>query len=196
MPRVSDVPTIDEIRRVALEMFSRRGYDATSIRDIADAVGIRGASMYNHFPSKESILWELTDRALTELTQEWEAERAKVGDATPEARLRAFVQVDVRYHAIHRHKAAIVNARLGSLSAEHHAEVVRRRAEYEASLHEIVLHCTASRRPKMTATQLKLTVFAILQMCAAVAGWFRTDGDLGVDEVCQAYADMALNLVR
>ena len=46
----------DEILNVALELFSVNGYEATSISQLADAVGIRKASLYSHFASKQEIL--------------------------------------------------------------------------------------------------------------------------------------------
>ena len=48
--------TRDEILNVALELFSVNGYEATSISQLADAVGIRKASLYSHFASKQEIL--------------------------------------------------------------------------------------------------------------------------------------------
>lgn len=39
----------------ALRLFSAQGYDGASMRDIAEAVGIKGASIYNHFKGKEDI---------------------------------------------------------------------------------------------------------------------------------------------
>ncbi|MDR4051793.1 MAG: helix-turn-helix domain-containing protein [Oscillospiraceae bacterium] len=39
----------------ALELFSARGYDAVSVGEIAEAVGIRAPSLYNHFPGKQAI---------------------------------------------------------------------------------------------------------------------------------------------
>ena len=51
--------TKQEILDVALELFSRQGYEATSISSIVDAVGIRKASLYSHFSSKQAILDEI-----------------------------------------------------------------------------------------------------------------------------------------
>lgn len=48
-----------EILNAALDLFSVHGYEATSIAQIADAVGIRKASLYSHFSSKQEILDEL-----------------------------------------------------------------------------------------------------------------------------------------
>ncbi len=48
--------TRDEILEAALELFSVNGYEATSISQLADAVGIRKASLYSHFANKQEIL--------------------------------------------------------------------------------------------------------------------------------------------
>lgn len=59
--------TKEQILDVALDLFSIRGYEATSISQIADAVGIRKASLYSHFASKQDIL----DTLIEELTNEY-----------------------------------------------------------------------------------------------------------------------------
>lgn len=187
--------TSDEIRRVALDMFSAQGYDGTSIRDIADGVSIRGSSMYNHFASKEAILWDLCSRALDRLHETWqEAESRLPPSATPLERLTAFVSSDVRYHAESRQEAVIINAQLGRLDAAHRAFAVKRRADYEAILTDIVHQCVGAERAAEPST--RMTVYAILQMAAAVANWYRPDGPLDIDQICEAYSAMALKLVR
>ena len=57
--------TKDQILEVALDLFSVRGYEATSISQIADAVGLRKASLYSHFANKQDIL----DTLVEELTR-------------------------------------------------------------------------------------------------------------------------------
>jgi TetR/AcrR family transcriptional regulator, cholesterol catabolism regulator len=185
--------TLNEIRRVALDLFSTKGYEGTSIRDIAEGVGIRTSSMYHHFASKEAILWELTRTAFAQLTSGWEEERDRIGDADPWGRLVGFVRSDVRYHAVHRREASIINAQLASLAPEHLAEAVRRRAEYETLLHDLVAECLAG--GGHSVPHGRLAVYAILQMCAAVAGWYRPDGELSVEEVCEVYAAPALKML-
>ena len=48
--------TRQEILDAALELFSVQGYEATSISQLAEAVGIRKASLYSHFENKQAIL--------------------------------------------------------------------------------------------------------------------------------------------
>ena len=52
-----------EIDDVASELFHANGYAATSVRDIARALDIQGASLYAHVASKEDLLWSIVDRA-------------------------------------------------------------------------------------------------------------------------------------
>ena len=60
--------TKEQILEVSLDLFSIKGYEATSISQIADAVGIRKASLYSHFANKQDILDTLVD----ELTKEFD----------------------------------------------------------------------------------------------------------------------------
>lgn len=53
--------TKEKIIETALELFSQRGYDGVSVRDIARAVGIRESSLYNHFESKRAIFDGIVD---------------------------------------------------------------------------------------------------------------------------------------
>lgn len=53
--------TKEKIIETALELFSQRGYDGVSVRDIARAVGIRESSLYNHFENKQAIFDGIVD---------------------------------------------------------------------------------------------------------------------------------------
>ncbi len=48
--------TKEKIFDVALDLFSKKGYDSVSLREIAEEVGIKKSSIYSHYPSKEAIL--------------------------------------------------------------------------------------------------------------------------------------------
>lgn len=56
--------TKEKIVETALDLFSQRGYDGVSVRDIARAVGIRESSLYNHFPGKRAIFDAIVDLCL------------------------------------------------------------------------------------------------------------------------------------
>ena len=56
MKTKSQIPTKEKIFNVSLDLFSKKGYDNVSIREIAKHVGIKESSIYNHYSKKENIL--------------------------------------------------------------------------------------------------------------------------------------------
>lgn len=53
--------TKEKIFDVSLDLFSKKGYDSVSLREIAEEVGIKKSSIYSHYPSKEAILMDIFD---------------------------------------------------------------------------------------------------------------------------------------
>lgn len=53
--------TKERLLEAALDLFSEKGYNATSIDEIAEAVGIKGPSVYKYFKSKENLILELSE---------------------------------------------------------------------------------------------------------------------------------------
>lgn len=76
--------TRSRIQAVALDLFSEQGYDATSLREIAERLGVTKAALYYHFKSKEEIVDSLTADHVARLDTllEW----AQTQEATPEFR--------------------------------------------------------------------------------------------------------------
>lgn len=62
-------PTKEKIFDVSLDLFSQKGYDRVSVREIAREVGIRESSIYNHYKNKEAILDAIIEYFITELGQ-------------------------------------------------------------------------------------------------------------------------------
>ena len=85
--------TRERILAAAAELFAVRGFEGTSTRHIAAAVGIRQPSLFHHFPTKQAILTELLDRDLGPAVYRGRRIRASAGSAA--ARLHAYVAGDV-----------------------------------------------------------------------------------------------------
>src|SRR6186713_2556250 len=78
-----------EICRTAAQIFQERGYDATSVSDIARALGITKAGLYHYFESKEALLFEITAYGLDRVRDDVIVPVRAVRD--PEERLRQLV---------------------------------------------------------------------------------------------------------
>lgn len=79
-----------DILREAARLFAARGIAATSIRDIADAVGVKSASLYHHFASKEQIVQEILAEPARHLLAGYEA--AEAASAHPLEQLRGLLR--------------------------------------------------------------------------------------------------------
>ncbi len=90
MPRAT-VDTRAEIRAAALELFAERGVDATSLREIAERIGITKAALYYHYASKDALLGELVDPMFAEL-RSWGTSSRPTVDAGDEAAVRAVIE--------------------------------------------------------------------------------------------------------
>lgn len=93
-----------ELLETAAETFAARGYSATTVREVADAAGMLGGSLYYHFDSKESMVDEILSVFLTEL---WEAYDEILGreDGAKET-LEALISAS--FDSIDRHRPAVV----------------------------------------------------------------------------------------
>jgi len=68
MPDAESKPRTDtraRVQQVALELFAERGYEKTSLREIAERLGVTKAALYYHFKSKEDIVHSFTDDYFT-----------------------------------------------------------------------------------------------------------------------------------
>lgn len=84
----------EAVLRVAVELFNRQGYDATSVGDVARELGLTKSAIYHHVPSKEHLLQSAIDEALDALTEALDEVAAAEGlDAGQ--RLRAAVRSSV-----------------------------------------------------------------------------------------------------
>lgn len=87
--------TADRILDAAEDLFAQQGYSATSLGDVADRVGIRSPSLYNHFRNKEALYTAVLERLLTEFLQPFEVLNA--GPVTHD-RIIEWLEVIVRKH--------------------------------------------------------------------------------------------------
>src|SRR6266540_847100 len=87
-------PRRAEICRTAAQIFRDRGFDATSVSDIARALGLTKAGLYHYFESKEALLFEIMTFGLDRVRDEVVAPARLVRD--PEERLRQIIVTHAR----------------------------------------------------------------------------------------------------
>ena len=178
------------IEDVASALFHERGYSATSVRDIAAALDIRGASLYAHVTSKEDVLWSIVDRAAS--TFEAAADRAEGANQNrpPADRLSALVRAHVEVIAADPQLASVFVSEWRHLSAARKATVLRRRDAYESRFRQAIGQGMAT--GDFGSTDPGLAATFILTALNGLATWYRPDGRLKPDRIADHYADLAV----
>lgn len=187
-PRARRAARRAEIVTAAARIFADQGYAAVGMRDVAEAVGIRGASLYHHFASKEEILYAV---CLT-VTEEPNLLNLPLLDApgTPSHRLAALV----RAHLQHLHRRRVEHLvglhEMAALSPEHRAVVDGHRRWYQRRVRDCVAAGMAA--GEFPVPDARLAAFAICDMLNGFSHWFQADRELALDDVVEGYVDLVV----
>ena len=162
-------------------LFWKKGYDSTSMRDIAGACHCKPANIYNYFRSKEDILFEvirdITEKAVASIRD------LKDDDTTsPVEQLRSLVKN--HFGLLVRMKQTnvlISDSGLKDLSGEHRKAIITLRDEYDAILRHVVRRGVAS--GDFTVKDEKIVTYLISSVILRSSIWFSPRGRLSAGEV-------------
>ncbi len=180
-------PTRTRILEEAARLFTEKGYEATSVQDLAEALGLSKAALYHHFRSKEEVLYEISVIALEGLLREGEK---ALEEEDPKMALLVFMEAHARYLEENFPFFAAMLQGLSSLSPERREATVALRDRHEANLRAILRRGieAGAFRP----VDVALAGRAILSMLNWMIRWFRPGGPLRAEEVARGYHDLIL----
>ncbi|MFI0446976.1 TetR/AcrR family transcriptional regulator [Actinomadura sp. 6N118] len=190
-PRRRGRPGYDQatILHTAVELFNRRGYDATSMGDLAKVLGVTKPAIYHHFTSKEELLKAALDDALDELTAVVdEAARRQAGTAYE--RLREVVRRSVEVLVAHQPSVTLLLRVRGNSAVERAA--LERRRWLDERLAELVADAVAegALRDDVTPTLVSRLLFGMVN---SLVEWYRPDGAFTPTTVADAIATVAFD---
>jgi AcrR family transcriptional regulator len=180
-----------EIDEVASELFRANGYAATSVRDIARALDIQGASLYAHVASKEDLLLSIVDRAATEFEAKADQAETETRLSDPVERLAALVEAHIDVVTADPERASVFVTEWRHLSADRRAAIATRRDAYESRFRDVIRDGSAI--GTFRATDIALAATFILTALNGVATWYRPDGRLTADRIADHYVELALS---
>lgn len=179
-----------EIDEVASELFHANGYAATSVRDIAKALDIQGASLYAHVASKEDVLFSIVDKAAAAFEARADEATEETAASDPVERLAALVEAHVDVVTADPERASVFVTEWRHLSPDRRAAIAQRRDAYEHRFREVIDDGITVGAFRATDTNLAATF--ILTALNGVAAWYRPDGRLSADRIADTYVDLAL----
>jgi AcrR family transcriptional regulator len=191
-PVARQAVTSEAVLDAALTLFAQRGYHGIALSEIAENLGIRTPSLYNHMHSKQELLETIVDRALDGVLADFRAAVAEVDD--PAVELRAAMRTYALRHATHRREALVVNRDTASLPEPARTVMRERRRDHERAVRAIIT--SGVERGVFAVGNAALASFAILEMSVSIARWFRDDGPRTAEQVADEHAEFALRIVR
>jgi AcrR family transcriptional regulator len=182
----------EQIEDVASALFSDRGYRATSMRDIARELDIRGASLYAHIPSKEAVLASIVERAAERFHQA--VQPIAQGPGAAGERLRRMIGAHVLVVASGRQRAHVFLFEWVSLGPERREAVARSRDAYEGYFTKVIAEGVAA--GELDHEDPRMAAIFLLSAMNGLAHWYRPDGPLGPEAIAGQYADLFLHGLR
>lgn len=174
----------------AVLCFARKGFHATTTRDITAAIGLSPGALYVHFASKEEVLFEITrtghERALAAL-------QACTGESDSRQLVRGLVAGHVTWHARHHTVARVCQNELAALAPEHLEAVLGLRQQFAAVLRSAVER--GSRERVFDVPDVNRAVRAILSLGIDLVRWYRLDGTDSPENLGAFYAELALRML-
>jgi len=179
----------EQILEAAAQIFSQKGYHATSMQDIADVVELKKASLYHHIANKQEILLNLLDRALDLVIQQ--VSEAIAGNAPAPEKLRMAMRIYVDTLAIHGELSSVLLLEYRSLESEQYASHIKRRDRFEAIWRDLIKEGIAD--GLYESPDPALAARSLLGLLNWTIMWYSPQGSLSPTEIADQYADLLLN---
>ncbi len=178
----------EEIFAQAVRIFQQKGYHATSVQDIADAVGLQKGSLYHYISSKEELLFQIFERGSQALTRR--LEEIVSSDASPTVKLQRAIEAHLAELCEHLDIFTVYLSERRALEGRHYAKV-HTQAERHARLLEQIIQ-DGIRAGEFRAVDPKMAAHAILGMCNWLYQWYSPGGRLSPEGIAQIFSDLAL----
>ena len=182
-----------DVYRTAAAIILQKGYDATSVNDIANAVGITKAGLYHYIHGKTQLLFDIMQYGLDELEREVGEPAKKIRD--PEARLRFMIETHARIVTRGHGAVTILVDEARALTPLQNRQITRRKRAYfdflRATLRELQEQGT------LRKVDITVAAFSLLGVINWVSRWYQPGGALDEKQIAGQIADIAFNgLIR
>lgn len=182
---------LQRVQRAGVSLFATKGFAATGIRELGNAVGINSATLYHYVGSKEDLLVSIMRSCLEELIEAGAA--AVRASSEPALQLAGLVSSHVGLTAVNQLTARVAEYEMRALSEANRPVLQAMRDEYEGLFAQVL---ERGRRVGVFETQdLTMAKLAIMEMGTGVAHWYRPHGRLELPAIQEFFVDMACRIL-
>ncbi|MEV5831232.1 TetR/AcrR family transcriptional regulator [Spirillospora sp. NPDC052242] len=181
------------ILRTAVDLFNRKGYDATSMGDLAKELGLTKPAIYHHVTSKEQLLGRALDDALDELTAVVTAAAEERAGGTAYERLREVVRHSVEVLVAHQPSVTLLLRVRGNSGVE--LAALDRRRRLDERLAALVADAAAegALRADLPPPLVSRLLFGMVN---SLVEWYRAEGAYDPATVADAITTIAFDGLR
>jgi AcrR family transcriptional regulator len=180
----------DEIIHAAASIFYEKGYEATSLQDIATAVGLLKGSIYYYINTKEDLLYELVTRAQV-VFRDTLVESEELASSPAPARLREFILRYMQLKEREREWGIVAEREFMRLSPTYLSEVIAGRKEFTAFVQGIVKQGMAD-GDFDAELDLTLATSMVFELMKSSHMYRRPRGGLSLVELADSYSLFAI----
>ncbi|MEM7161140.1 MAG: TetR/AcrR family transcriptional regulator [Bacteroidota bacterium] len=182
----------EEIKACAARLFRKRGYQATSVRDIAAALGIEAPSLYNHINSKKEILEEL----LIHMGEEFIGGMNEIKNAPISSlqKLERLVALHVRLTIENTDSISLITSEYVHLEGDCRLAYFKLRDAYEKDFRSILLTCIDEGEIK--DVNIDLALFSMLSTLRWLYSWYSKNTDINPIALEQEMIKNLINGIR
>jgi TetR/AcrR family transcriptional regulator, cholesterol catabolism regulator len=163
-------------------LFVRNGYHGTSMRDVADRVGLRASSLYRHVKSKQELLHRVLDRLMDEALDG--AKAALAGHESPEQCIELLVRANVCL--ARPSETALLQSELKNLEKRYRDQIIRKQDQYRKLWVSILRK--GVEQGVFRIEDPKLAFFGIIGALNYVENWFNPAGLLSREQVAEVFS--------
>jgi AcrR family transcriptional regulator len=186
-------PRADDILSRAATLFSRRGYHAVGIRDLAEAVGLSTSTLYHYYATKQDILFAVISRFLGEFTARL-VPGLRDTSVPHRQRLERAVTEHIQLTVTRSEELLVGSPVLNALSPEQQAGIAAMRREYRDAVRDVIVEGVAA--GEFHVADPLLTAMAMLDMLDGIRSWYHLDGPLSLPALTAHYRAFALALCQ
>ena len=179
-----------KILTLARNLFWQNGYQGVSMRDLARAYGCQPANLYNHFKTKESILYEVLLEEMEQIIRPI-SHLKDAEDGDPVSQLRFIISSHLRITLSHRRSAKMLfDVALGNLSSADRKVIVSMRDTYDSIIRKVIQR--GQKKGIFLPHNEKLVGFMISSMITRTRIWFHPRKGVTIDELANFIFQFAL----
>lgn len=186
-PSCSKIMRKESLTEGIAKLFCEIGYEKTSIRNIARALGIPGSALYYYFQNKQDMLFAVVDGLMEELTLSWENSSEVLRSA--EEKLAQLIETHIKLYVENPYRGKVAMRDINCLEGTQKEIIRKKEVKYvnyaREVLTEIIEHSNSMMHPN-------IATFGLFGMLNSIYEWYSPSGSISPGDLARSFRQIIL----